>query len=286
MPRKPTPPTTSYVPEDVEAYHKAMDERQRIREAAWGPDEWLLDAAYKGDVDKARDLVENQGANVNFRFFFKSGRQEHTPFIAAACDGRLEMLKFLHSKGAEVNAEDGYHNTALYHAVTRFDPDMVEFLLSVGADRHQRCCWGTSAEYIWQEFRNPEGEPDEHPNNNACRRLIGPLEDNTVHLRSPWSLPIPADHPILDPTHKSHDKWLAQLVDDGEWVPLVRETPIDHDEGFYMGPKGHRKEYGIPDRDIAPEEPPKIHSALEWKYRRMPGWKDPRDYHKKFIYPM
>ena len=55
---------------------------------------------------------------------------------------------------------------------------------------------------------------------------------------------------------------------------------------FYMGPRGHRKEYGIPDRDIAPEEPPKIHSALEWKYRRLPGWKDPKDYHKKFIYPM
>ena len=62
-----------------------------------------------------------------------------------------------------------------------------------------------------------------------------------VHLRSPWSLPIPADHPILQVTQCMHtaadrlgqgsDKWLAQLVDDGEWVPLKRETPIDHDEG-------------------------------------------------------
>ena len=49
-----------------------------------------------------------------------------------------------------------------------------------GVTLEPRCCWGTSAEYIWQEFRNPEGEPDEHPHNNACRRLIGPLEDNEV----------------------------------------------------------------------------------------------------------
>ena len=64
---------------------------KQVREAAWSKDEWLLDAAYKGEVDKARELIA-KGADVNFRFFFKSGRQEHTPLIAAACDGRLEMV--------------------------------------------------------------------------------------------------------------------------------------------------------------------------------------------------
>ena len=50
----------------------------------------------------------------------------------------LLQVKFLVEKGAEVNAEDGYHNTALYHACTVFQTEMVEFLLSVGADRNQR----------------------------------------------------------------------------------------------------------------------------------------------------
>jgi len=48
----------------------------------------------------------------------RRGRRQHgrTPLHSAVSDQRIEMVELLLSKGAEINALDGQHNTPMYYA--------------------------------------------------------------------------------------------------------------------------------------------------------------------------
>lgn len=48
-----------------------------------------------------------------------------------------ELLQLLAEAGADPNDVDGFHNTALGHAVTDYPPEIVKALLNLGADPNQ-----------------------------------------------------------------------------------------------------------------------------------------------------
>src|SRR5688572_23064754 len=81
-----------------------------------------------------------RSANPNLRFSYDSGTQMQrgvptcTPLIRASDAGNLGIVRLLLRYGAEVNARDGYNNTALLKATTHANLDIVQELLGQGAN--------------------------------------------------------------------------------------------------------------------------------------------------------
>ena len=94
-------------------------------ESNQGLDIALLDTAGKGDLAKAKELVE-KGAYVNYHD--KEGR---APIIEAAYNGRVEVVKFLLEKGADPNSRKNDGASALGFA--KKYPQIVEMLKAAGA---------------------------------------------------------------------------------------------------------------------------------------------------------
>jgi ankyrin repeat protein/WD40 repeat protein len=93
----------------------------------------LLIAAYEGDVEKVRSLLD-KGANVNAR------REDgDTPLMLAALSGgKLEIVNLLLTKGADVNAKNKENDTALIYAASNRKADILQLLLDKSADiNHQ-----------------------------------------------------------------------------------------------------------------------------------------------------
>jgi len=61
--------------------------------------EALITAAHNGNLKVAQFLCENLGADTNFE---RLGDDKQTPLMAAARAGKLEMVKFLLDKGADI----------------------------------------------------------------------------------------------------------------------------------------------------------------------------------------
>ncbi|XP_069670623.1 uncharacterized protein [Periplaneta americana] len=57
-----------------------------------------------------------------------------TPLSSAALEGRLETVRLLVKKGAEVNTNDAFVLTPLYHAISGSHVNVVQFLIESGAD--------------------------------------------------------------------------------------------------------------------------------------------------------
>lgn len=100
-------------------------------------------AIERGDLRVVQELVED-GASVDTPITY--GEHSITPLMKAADSGKLAIVKFLLTGGANVNArgsDDG--QTALMNAVTRGFDDVVEALLAAGADVKARDTRGNSA---------------------------------------------------------------------------------------------------------------------------------------------
>ena len=105
-------------------------------------DEKLYEASKKGDLKQVKKLLE-QGANPNSHF----GVYYETPLMAATKtnDGQsVEVMKALINAGAEVNARNRSHSTALYCGSTDKDQDSekTKLLLTAGADVNARNMYG------------------------------------------------------------------------------------------------------------------------------------------------
>lgn len=101
-------------------------------------DEALMQSVWEGDLEKAELLVK-KGANVNSA----EPKKKRTVLMVAAAKGQFDIVKFLHGKGADINARDSDSQTALMYASRqRFNatPDnaIAEFLLSNGAEVNVR----------------------------------------------------------------------------------------------------------------------------------------------------
>ena len=91
--------------------------------------ESLWEAARAGDTARITAALD-QGADVNAK-----ARYDVTPLLFAAGSGRLEAVKLLIARGADVNAQDSfYHATAVDMAGTNDHIDVVTYLIQNGAN--------------------------------------------------------------------------------------------------------------------------------------------------------
>ncbi len=89
----------------------------------------LLDAVVANDTARSIALIR-RGAYIDF----KGRDRNHTPAIAAARNGNIEVLKELVSRGARLDRWDNDGRTALMHAVEQKHAAAVRLLISAGAD--------------------------------------------------------------------------------------------------------------------------------------------------------
>lgn len=97
-------------------------------EARATPDE-LFRAVRQGNVKQVAHWID-AGADVNA----KGGSREHTLLHEAIWWGRIEVVKVLVTKGANVNSRDGIGRTPLHTAIECGYLEVVELLLQKGAD--------------------------------------------------------------------------------------------------------------------------------------------------------
>jgi ankyrin repeat protein len=87
----------------------------------------LNQAALAGDRTRCEAIL-SKGANVN-----GAGMHDMKPIMSAARGGSLETVRFLASKGADVNAHND-SGSALMWAVGSGNEELLRFLLMRGAD--------------------------------------------------------------------------------------------------------------------------------------------------------
>ncbi len=109
----------------------------------------LMDVCEEGNLKAARFLVEKRGEKVwqetgysalQMTVFGSSRPTEGklSPIFFAAKSGNTELIKYLVSKGANVNARSNFHTTPLMHAVSSGKYEAVKLLLSLRADVNAR----------------------------------------------------------------------------------------------------------------------------------------------------
>ncbi len=79
---------------------------------------------------------------VIFLSFFLAVATNAGPLNEAAKEGDLKKVKWLISKGADIEVKDGSSATPLYNAVDKVNKDVVEFLISKGANINANCTDG------------------------------------------------------------------------------------------------------------------------------------------------
>ncbi len=87
-------------------------------------------AAYLGDIEKLRKCLQD-GIDINSQDDYCYG---WTALCAAANSGKKEIVEFLISKGANVDAKGGIGGTPLYYAASHNYEDIVDLLLAKGAN--------------------------------------------------------------------------------------------------------------------------------------------------------
>jgi hypothetical protein len=102
----------------------------------------IFGAANNGTVDDVKYFIEEKGVNVNTRKNENSIHNGETALHVAAYYGKVEIVKYLISKGANVNARSDVGVTPLHNAATdtghaEHDTgklDVAKILISEGAD--------------------------------------------------------------------------------------------------------------------------------------------------------
>ena len=94
----------------------------------------IFEAAGSGSVEDVKHFVEERGVDVNT--ICHSWGQ--TPLHLAGMKNTLEVVQYLVSQGADVNATDCSGDTPLYKAAEYNSVDMVKYFISLGADVHAK----------------------------------------------------------------------------------------------------------------------------------------------------
>merc|ERR1712098_443118 len=97
------------------------NENFKMSDLAW--------AVKNGDIDMVKEMVEVKGVDINKQI---DGR---LPLHYASDYGQLEVLKFLCSKGAQLNSEDKHGISPLLAAIWEGHTSCVQFLLEKGASK-------------------------------------------------------------------------------------------------------------------------------------------------------
>lgn len=92
-------------------------------------DEPIFAAVKAGDLNRLRDLVQ-RGTSAN-----RQDARKFTPLFYAAEKGDLAIIRYLVQEGgARIDEADTVGNTALFYTIDRGNYQIVEELLSLGAD--------------------------------------------------------------------------------------------------------------------------------------------------------
>jgi len=89
----------------------------------------IHDAIQKGDVTKVKTLISG-----NKELIHEKSDKGQTPLHLAVQNGDQEIVEFLISQGADINARDSEGNTPLLTALAFKKTDTAKFLISEGAD--------------------------------------------------------------------------------------------------------------------------------------------------------
>ncbi|XP_059179268.1 myotrophin-like [Physella acuta] len=101
-------------------------------------DQELVWKVKNGELNDIKTLVEKEGVNVNKEI------QGRLPLHYAADYGQTEVIEYLISKGAKVNAPDKYGITPLLSAIFEGHTASVRLLLEKGADKSGKSPDGAS----------------------------------------------------------------------------------------------------------------------------------------------
>lgn len=101
----------------------------------------LISSVAVDDMDTAILLLEN-GANI------KAHANRWTVLHYAVHNKNLDMVKLLVEAGAELEARTHYYDTPLLSAATDNSVEIVEYLLSVGADSKAKDIYGQTADSL------------------------------------------------------------------------------------------------------------------------------------------
>jgi ankyrin repeat protein len=88
-------------------------------------------AVRRGDMEEVARLLD---ANPHLIEARDPSNFELTPLMTAAAEGHVGVMRLLLERGAEVNADCKYHETALHYAAENGHEEVVSILLSCGAD--------------------------------------------------------------------------------------------------------------------------------------------------------
>ncbi|XP_070548778.1 GA-binding protein subunit beta-1-like [Ptychodera flava] len=99
----------------------------------WRDPKDLIDAAERGDVERAKSLLDDGFDDVNGRDYFR-GLYESTALHAASKGGHADVAEVLIKHGADVNAKNDDESTALHEASKGGHADVAEVLIKHGAD--------------------------------------------------------------------------------------------------------------------------------------------------------
>ena len=115
----------------------ATELQQRIDAAHTDSREALNSAVSRGDLDEVKRLLNGQ-ANINAR------HPEHgsTPLSSASFVGRLDVVKYLVKRGADIKTTNRDGNTPLHVATFMCRTDVVKFLLEQGASTQAKSARG------------------------------------------------------------------------------------------------------------------------------------------------
>lgn len=133
------------LPEPAAKVHTAEESAELTRQ--------LGVAAENGNLREVKRLVEQEGADVNGMLLGTNGT------LSAACfGGNLRVVRYLLSKGANIEAQNMPGYTPLIIAIEKKHVDIVEFLLEQGADPNHltktqetpliRACYARNVEIV------------------------------------------------------------------------------------------------------------------------------------------
>lgn len=90
----------------------------------------LVEAIRVGNVGVVRDLIGVKGVSTEV-----TTKVGSTPLLAAAAYGQTEVVKYLLSRGANINARDRNGTTALMWAVYKGNIEIAKLMIQSGADQ-------------------------------------------------------------------------------------------------------------------------------------------------------
>ena len=94
----------------------------------------------RGNADFEYQLAVRQGSARRIRTLIKNKvKPPERMMLYALLQKHPELLPILREAGANPNDVDGFHNTALGHAILCYPVEVVKTLLKFGADPNQEC---------------------------------------------------------------------------------------------------------------------------------------------------